>query len=277
VKYKPGEGDRSSAVHSFIEGDATSTMLDITLGSAFEMDEDALRVAFVASTLLSEVGAKTPRAINSSLVAPYVDGFACVQALRRRGDWRAVDDIWRTLPETTEQLLHIDKLLAREPAEAISTPSLGVLEKDGYRPVVEDVMGEQGLRILLEDIAVRKVAKEAAAGWGGDKVVVAERLVEGKRQIATAFRLRMDTVVDAAEVATLFERKYGKKCRERDSLGPVAWEIQGRDILLVAGPYERNVTGPRSIGSCAASKAWLTVAWKAAPSVGDVAQQRAAR
>jgi hypothetical protein len=277
VKYKPGEGDRSSAVHAFIEGDATSTMLDVTLGSAFEMTEDALRFAFVASTLMSEIGAKTPRAVNSSLVAPYVDGFACIQALRRRGDWRAVDEVWRNLPETTEQLLHIDKLLAREPAEAIATPSLGPLEKDGYKIVIEDVMGEQGLRILLEDISRRSVAKEGAAGWGGDKAVVAERVVEGKRQVAFTYRLRMDTMFDAVEVAEQFEKKYGSKCRERKDLGPVAWEWKGRDILFVAGPYERRDAGPASIATCALSKTWLSEAWTAAPPVREPVQRRAER
>lgn len=277
VKYMPGEGDRSSAVHAFIEGDATSTMLDVTLGSAFEMTEDAIRLAFVASTLMSEVGAKTPRSINSSLVAPYVDGFACIQALRRRGDWPAVDEVWRHLPETTEQLLHIDKLLAREPAEAIAAPSLGPLEKDGYKMVVEDVMGEQGLRILLEDITRRSVAQEGAAGWGGDKAIVGERVVQGKRQVAFAYRLRMDTVVDTFEVAELFDKKYGSKCHEREKLGPVAWEMKGRDILLVAGPYERRETGPVSVGTCAVSKTWLSEAWKAAPPMPDAAKQRAER
>lgn len=277
VKYKPGEGDRSSAVHAFIEGDATSTMFDVMVGSAFEMSEDAVRLAFVASTLMSEVGAKTPRSINSSLVAPYVDGFACIQALRRRGDWPAVDEVWRNLPETTEQLLHIDKLMAREPAEAISAPSLGPLEKDGYKMVIEDVMGEQGLRILLEDITRRSVAKDGAAGWGGDKAIVGERVVQGKRQVAFAYRLRMDTAFDAFEVAELFDTKYGSKCREREQLGPVAWEMKGRDILLVSGPYERRETGPVSIGTCAMSKAWLSEAWKAAPPVIETAKQRAGR
>lgn len=277
VKYKPGEGDRSSAVHAFIEGDATSTMFDVAVGSAFEMTEEAVRLAFVASTLMSEVGARTPKAINSSLVAPYVDGFACIQALRRRGDWRAVDEVWRNLPETTEQLLHIDKLLAREPAEAMTTPSLGPLEKDGYKIVVEDVMGEQGLRILLEDITRRGVAKEAAAGWGGDKAVVAERVVEGKRQVAFVYRLRMDTAFDAVEVAEQFDKKYGSKCRERRDLGPVAWELKGRDILLVAGPYERREAGPVSIGTCSVSRVWLSEAWRAAPPVSEPIKQRAGR
>jgi hypothetical protein len=173
--------------------------------------------------------------------------------------------------------LHIDKLLAHEPAEIIATPSLGPLEKDGYKMVVEDVMGEQGLRILLEDISTRSVAREGAAGWGGDKVIVGERVVEGKRQVAFAYRLRMDTVLDAAEVAVQFDKKYGSKCRERAKLGPVAWEIKGRDLLLVAGPYERREGGPVSVGTCAVSKTWLSEAWKAAPAVMDAAKRRAER
>ena len=269
VKYKPGEGDKSSAIHAFIEGDATSTMFDVSLGSAFEISEDAVRLAFVASTLLSGVGSKTPRALSASLVAPYVDGFACIQALRQRGDWPAVDEVWRNLPETTEQLLHIDKLLAREPAEVIAAPALGSLEKDGYKVVEQDVFGEQGLRILLEDFAPRRIAREGAAGWGGDKAMVAERVVGGKRQVVFGYRLRMDTVVDAREVGEQFEKKYGSKCRERDKLGPVAWEMKGRDILLVAGPYERQDGGPVSIGTCAKSKTWLSEAWKAAPPVAE--------
>jgi len=252
-------------------------MLDVQLGSAFEMTEEAIRLAFVASTLMSEVGAKTPKAINSSLVAPYVDGFACIQALRRRGDWRAVDEVWRNLPETTEQLLHIEKLLAREPAETITNPALGPLEKEGYKIIVDDVMGEQGLRILLEDIATRGTAREGAAGWGGDKAIVAERVVQGKRQVAFAYRLRMDTVLDATEVAAQFDKKYGSKCHDRKELGPVAWELKGRDILLVAGPYERRDGGPVSVGTCALSKAWLSEAWTAAPPVSEPVKQRAGR
>ncbi len=270
VKYKPGEGDKSSAIHAFIEGDATSTMFDVSLGSAFEISEDAVRLAFVASTLLSGVGSKTPRALSASLVAPYVDGFACIQALRRKGDWPAVDEVWRNLPETTEQLLHVDKLLAREPAEIVALPALGPLEKEGYKVIEQDVMGEQGLRILLEDFAPRRIAREGAAGWGGDRALVAERVVAGKRQVAFAYRLRMDTVVDAHEVAEQFGKKYGSKCRERNDLGPVAWEMKGRDVLLVAGPYERRDGGPVSIGTCAVSKTWLSEAWKAAPPAADV-------
>ena len=277
VEYAPGKGDRLSAVHSVIEGDATSAMLDVSLGSAFQMTEDQVRLAFVAATAMSDVGQKTPRAVSSSLVAPYIDGFAFIQALRRRGDWPAVDEVWRAMPETTEQLLHLDKLLAREPAEAVAPIALGAFGRQGYRTLLDDVMGEQGLRILLEDVGSRSEAQRGAAGWGGDRFVVAARDEGGKRLFVVAFRLLMDTVRDAAEVATLFERKYGKDCHERDTLGPVAWGVRGRDITFVAGPYERDGGKPRARGGCADALAWMGEVWQAAPPDGEAGTTRTGR
>lgn len=128
LKYAPGDSDRTSAIHALIEGDATSAMLDVSTGSAFNISESMLRRVLAISMAFTASGAATPRVLQSSLVAPYADGFSFVQALRRRGDWKAVDEVWRSLPQTTEQLLHIDKLDAREPAlvlPAIPTDALG--------------------------------------------------------------------------------------------------------------------------------------------------------
>jgi hypothetical protein len=277
VEYSPGQNDKLSAVHAVIEGDATSAMLDISLGSAFEMTEDAVRLAFLASTAMSEVGAKTPRAINASLVAPYTDGFAFVQEMRRRGDWPAVDAVWKSMPETTEQLLHVDKLLAKEPAAKVDAPSLGALEKRGYKSIIDDVMGEQGLRIMFEDWTARREARDAAAGWGGDRFVVAERVEAGKKQFAVAMRLRMDTAADAGEAAVVFERKHGAGCKERAAVGPIVWAKRGRDLALVAGPYERDGARARALGTCAESAGWLAEVWRAAPPEGEAVNARGAR
>ncbi|UQA61449.1 hypothetical protein [Polyangium aurulentum] len=270
VKYVPGDGDRLSAVHAVIEGDATSVMLDVTVGSAFKMSEEALRLAFVASTAMSEVGAKTPRALQSSLIAPYIDGFALVQAMRRRGDWATVDTVWRAMPESTEQLLHPDKLLSREPPEKIEVPALGKLGERGFKAVIDDVIGEQGLRIALEDWTTRAEAGTASAGWGGDRFVVAEKAMPdapGKKQVAVAWFLRMDTAADAKEVAAVLARNFGKVCRERPAVGPFSWELRGRDIAVVAGPYQREGTVvAKSAGTCADSSAWLREVWSSAPS-----------
>jgi hypothetical protein len=163
IKVAEGDGDRVTAAHALAEGDAMSAMLEVSVGSAFAVSEDALRRILAISTSMSAVGATTPRVLTSSLTAPYADGFAFVQGLRRHGGWRAVDAAYGSLPVTTEQLLHLEKYNLREPAVMVAEPPVGALG-EGYRAVWNEVMGEQGLRIVLEDWAHRTTAKEGAAG-----------------------------------------------------------------------------------------------------------------
>lgn len=255
LKFVAGDSDRLAAGHTLVEGDATSAMFDVTHGSAFDIDENTLRLAFTFGTALSPVGATTPHVLQASLTAPYIDGFSFVQALRKRGGWAAVDAAFKKLPASTEQLLHLDKLDAAEPPVTIAVPPVAALGS-GFRPVLDDVMGEQGLRIALAEWAPRDVAARAAAGWGGDRYVVAKRDGD-KPQFATGWWVRMDTPADAREVADVLKHRFGTACRERKALGPMAWRSVGADILVVAGPYERDGGVARSAGSCAGATAWL--------------------
>ena len=299
LDYRPGDSDRLAAIHTLIEGDATSGMLDVVAGSAFAIDEAMLRRLVAISTALSSVG-DTPRALQESLAVPYTDGFAFVQGLRKSGGWPAVDAIWRALPQSTEQLLHPEKLATREPPIHVPAPSVDALGPD-FKPVFDDVMGEQGLRIAFEDYAHRDLAAPAAAGWGGDRLMVARRehpTTPGLAEYAIAWRIRFDTPADAKEAAKVFEARFGRTCKLRPALGPVTWTHQAADLALVAGPYERAaspadamaraVTPPppppkppeseegdvpegalapappaRATGTCAQAKEWLKAVLKA--------------
>jgi hypothetical protein len=257
LKYVPGDSDRLAAVHSLAEGDATSAMLDVTIGSAFQVSEGVLRRMFSMSTAFSSVGAKTPRVLQSSLTAPYTDGFAMVQDLRRRSSWTAVDaDGWRALPQSTEQLLHPDKLATREAPLPVAPPTAKALG-DEFRVALDDVLGEQGLRITFEEWTTREAAAEAAAGWGGDRYVVATRDVKWGREIAVGMRIVMDTAKDAKEAAKVFEARFGKTCKARPGLGPITWRMKGNAIAVVAGPYRRESGVPKGAGDCATAGRWL--------------------
>lgn len=259
IAFSEGDSDRVTAAHALAEGDAMSAMLDVSVGSAFAVSESALRRLLAISTSMSAVGATTPRALTSSLTAPYADGFAFVQGLRRRGGWRAVDGAYRTLPVTTEQLLHLDKLDAAEPALPVAPPSVGELG-EGYRAVWNDVMGEQGLRIVLEDWAYRTTAKEGAAGWGGDRLVVARRDMGGspeRRLFAAGWHMKFDTANDAAEVVEILKVRFGAgPCSERPEMGPFVWRARGRDVVIAAGPYERVKGVAKSAGGCGVTARW---------------------
>ncbi|WP_437778928.1 hypothetical protein [Sorangium sp. So ce1097] len=264
LDYKAGEGDRLAATHALIEGEAMSAMFDVLVGSAFQIDEAMLRKLVAMSTAMSSVG-DTPLVLQESLGAPYTDGFEFVQALRRDGGWASVDAVWRALPETTEQLLHPEKLAAREPAVEVAVPTAAALGP-GFRVVFDDVMGEQALRIAFAAYAHRDAAIGAAAGWGGDRYAVVRRddaQDPTRREFALAWRLRFDSAADAAEAAKVIERRFGKACQRRAGLGPIAWTARGSDVAVVAGPYERRGGGEASAtGTCAGAKAWLAEVMK---------------
>jgi hypothetical protein len=258
LAYAPGQGDRLAAVHALAEGDATSASFDVAMGSAFRVSEGLLRKMIAATTAFSTAGAATPRFLQASLTAPYADGFACVQRLRREGGWPAVDRVWAAPPETTEQLLHADKLAAREPALAVAPPRLEALGP-GWTADYVDVMGELGLRTVFEDWTSGALAEAAAAGWGGDSFLVARRAgpAPGDESFAVAWRVRFDTPRDAAEARAVLERRWGTTCRERADRGPLTWASARDEVALVAGPLTRRGATRTSAASCADATRWV--------------------
>lgn len=266
LKYVPGDSDRITAAHALIEGDATSAMFDVVAGSAFNISDTTLRRVLAASMALSIEGITTPHILQSTLTAPYADGFSFVQERRAKGGWPAIEDAFRAMPETTEQLLHRDKFEAKERAIPVPPPPVDALG-GGFHAVLDDVMGEQGLRLMLEEWAKRARAEQAAAGWGGDRFVVARRdapTARDRHEIAIGFRLVFDTEKDARELSDVLKDRFGAACRERPDLGPLAWKRKGKEVAITAGPFERS-SAPRatkSTGSCTTSAAWVNALLK---------------
>jgi hypothetical protein len=255
VKYKPGQSDKSAAVHALIEGDAMSAMFDVMAGEPVEVPEDRLRALMMAAPSASGSSAATPRYLQASLVAAYADGLAFVQGRRRKGGWPAVDAAYRRLPDTTEQLLHQDKYDAREMALAVAPISIDALGA-GFKAAIDEDIGEQDLRLVLEEWTGLDQAKRAAAGWGGDRYVLARKEESGRSTFAIALRVKFDTTQDAKEMADVLSARFAR-CAERKDLGPFAWRLTGRDVAITGGPYTREGKTTRSAGTCALANRWI--------------------
>ncbi len=257
LAYRPGELDRLAATSCLAEGDATSAMLDVAMGSAFRADAEQLRLGMMVSMALSTTGATTPRSLQLSLVAPYIDGFRFVQALRQRGGWAEVDRAWAAPPATTEQILHLEKYDAHEPALDVHEPESAALG-EGWQRLDGDSAGEQGLRVAFEEWMTPSEAANAAAGWGGDRFVVFERASVGRKEFAVAWLVRFDDASEAREA----ERAVAKKlaaCSLRPELGPLAWGRSEERLAFVAGPYRREPSKPaRAAATCASASLWLS-------------------
>jgi hypothetical protein len=273
-------GDWQGAVHALAEGDATSAMLDGLFAEkgmhAPDLPDSVLDLqgALSAGTVL-----QVPPIVKRSVVAPYMDGLAFVNALRRRGGWAAVAAAWQRLPATTEQILHLEKYDAREGSDAL--PALPPSAHGPIPVTYSDVYGEETLRILFEEWMPARAAREAASGWAGDRVStfsdgtvtgVAWHIrydnegaaLAGLRAFARGALAPEDQLVDVrgrlsdfvsakdAERAT----RAGQVCRERHTRGPFAVIRRGRDLAVVLGPYRRSAGGAVADAACKAALSW---------------------
>jgi hypothetical protein len=297
MAYQPEANDRESAFQALAEGDATSAMLDVVAPQhhlAIEMSDDLFVATIEGSMNASAANDAAPSVLRASLVAPYIDGLLFVHALRRRGiarggadptGWAEVDRVWKSPPETTEQLLHIDKFDAREPAEMVAP--VAPPADSGWSMLYEDVFGEQGLRISAEQWMPKKVASIVAAGWGGDRLAVfrrqppsSPRLASGEAPTTTSARVppgtyavawhirfdrgRQDFDAEAREAFKAFAEALRPRrettghtfCVERGALGPLAVVRAGRDLALAAGPYERGGSQVGAGALCTQAVRW---------------------
>jgi hypothetical protein len=123
---------------------------------------------------------------ESGLVA----GKALAKQLRYIGGSQALASALRTFPQTTEQLLHIDKFLEREPPVALRLPT-----RIGDRSLsTSETFGELDVLSLLRTFEVPNAAA-TAAGWGGGQVGV---YTSAAGETTVALVVKWDTIEDAA-------------------------------------------------------------------------------
>lgn len=206
-----GDSDAESARTYLVEGDAQAAYLawvagDRGLGSI----DDAVFLATGNQALDLADFADHP-VLARSLQLPYADGAATVARLVRERGWSAVDALYKDLPTTTEQMLHLDKLLAREPAVRVTIDDAAVAARlPGHRVVWQDNVGEASFLAMLADVEPAPVARAAAAGWGGDRYLALDTVPPGPAPLIVG-HVVFDSEADAAEFEPVFRAYLDKK------------------------------------------------------------------
>lgn len=185
--------DSSMANAALIEGDATAVMLDYAMVNAGQpqlakqKDISAILFQQVASVVLLPDLAKVPGTIKYSMVFPYTSGIRFVQKLLQEGDYSFVDKAFKNMPQTTEEVLHPEKFLARingkvkKNSEYIKLTKEDIYSLDKSVPkeclkkadnnnIHTDSLGEFVISLMLSEgkfVSASKSAK-ASAGWAGD-------------------------------------------------------------------------------------------------------------
>ncbi len=85
--------------------------------------------------------------------------------------------MYAQLPDSTEQILHPDKYLAKEAVIPVTFPKDLATRLGGtWKETIQDTFGEFQTDVWLVDVggATAATAMDAAGGWGGDRVVLLE-------------------------------------------------------------------------------------------------------
>lgn len=241
--------DGMIAFQALLEGDAELTE------RVFQRPEDLKDAEAAARRLRAESEQAEEQARQSATEFPavfartqsfwYTRGEEFVLALHRNGGWAAVNRAWGSPPDSTEQVLHPEKYLARERPVRLDTSGLEAeLIADGWGIRYSSTAGELILEVWLEQRAPRPLDAtacfRAAAGWGGDRAILAER---GKTRLGI-WVTTWDSVEDAKEFCLAARRNLrGDEVEEdsddrtvrRASDGRHAVVRRGADVLVVLG------------------------------------------
>jgi hypothetical protein len=166
------QSDRQLARLALVEGDATSVQ---STYMTTELTPQQLGEVLAAASDPAALAAlqNAPPYLRATALFPYQDGLAFVSALVAQGGYAAVDAAFKAPPDSTEQVLHPEKYAAREKPASVVLPDVAKALGAGWSAAAQDTLGEYVLSIWLQQGGVTAVqAKTAAAGWGGDRLVL---------------------------------------------------------------------------------------------------------
>jgi hypothetical protein len=196
----------ASAIQALAEGDATYFEIlylqSLSAGDQFAAVAESLEAD---TTVLDSL----PEWFVSDILFPYDQGFVYVERLVADGGIAGLDQAYRLLPTTTEQILHPELYFALEPGREVALPANALLP--GYEVYEDGEYGEWNVRLYLLDGADDGDAIIGSAGWGGD----AYRILWDGAEVAFLYQFEGDTPRDAVE----FEDALLASIRSRMSAG----------------------------------------------------------
>lgn len=240
-----GDSDAETARTFLVEGDAQAAYLAWVSGpqGIAAIPPEVLRTT--GDQTLAMTSVMDHPILIRSLQLPYADGAATVAELVRSKGWAAVDALYKELPTTSEQMLHLDKLLAREPALPIAAaPEALAAALPDHALVWQDTLGEASLLCMLADVEPASGARAAAAGWGGDRLLVFDRKGQPDAAPVVVGLVAWDSEADAAEFEGPFRAYLNDK-------------MPGRFVLLRSGARTVFATEvPPGLVGAVAKAAW---------------------
>ena len=192
--------DARRAFSGLVEGDATLNELLYMFDFLDDAEQEAARQE--AQDSPRDVFDSAPRVIQRTFLFPYQEGAQFVLSLFLTANaWEPVNAAFQDTPQSTEQVLHIEKFVSREVPVLVELPDLAGALGDGWTLLRQDTLGEFLLMAYLETDLSRGLAAVAAAGWGGDSYALVQG-PEGQNLLVS--RIVWDSAADGQEFYDAF-------------------------------------------------------------------------
>jgi len=206
---KTGSTDSILARAALVEGDATAVMVDYTamlaggqkLATLKSTEKFLLQNLFFGGLSMGAI--KAPESLKFILTFPYSSGFRFAHALMGRNGYQSLTEAFKFPPQSTEQILHPRSKYPFE-APTIVEPFTEHLP-EGSKEIFRDSLGEFVTSLVVTAFNQdRGKAANAAAGWGGDTIVLYERSLPDKGD-TVVWNTVWDTKNDAQEFCDVFK------------------------------------------------------------------------
>ncbi len=206
------DSERCAAISALLEGDATS--IEQQWFGRYATRQDCQEVTNFYLNFKSPIFDSAPAYMKQDFLFPYLQGKDFVQRLLDSGGEKAVDGAFANTPKSTEQILHPERYPSDAPLQ-VDLPTLTSTLGTAWEEIDRGVMGEWYTYLILAyglDPNTRldeATARQAAAGWGGDRYAVLYNQAEQKT--ALVLKTTWDTLADAAEFSSAFLDYAGKR------------------------------------------------------------------
>jgi hypothetical protein len=175
------DSSAAAAFRGLIEGDAVRIEEGYVREALSATEQAEYDEEYAAELEQSEAATgDVPAFVSASFGVPYLLGQPLAVMLANRGGNDAVDDAFRSPPDTEEHLFDPASFLADEGADDVE------LDLDDDLEVFDEgPFGSPSWYLLLAERIDPKVAFEATLGWGGDAYATFER--DGRVCVQAAF------------------------------------------------------------------------------------------
>jgi hypothetical protein len=239
-----GDSERSLALHSLLEGDAT-----LFMGLYAQRYIDSSQIAALGSQTPGGPNAEklrsAPPVLEWQMLFPYMRGVVFVASAFQLGGIPAINDLYSNPPINSAQIMHPAKYQRGELAMAIRRPDLVSALGPGWSLVTEDVMGEFGFWSYLRGGLSEAEAGKGAEGWAGDRLTLLRDRAGRPSLVVISSWVDSAEAVDfyqslqrlrATKPGTPFTTLDSNRMRWNDASRSGYAAVSGQEVLLVVGP-----------------------------------------